>query len=348
MRTTTRTWHCERGMSLVEVLLTLTITLIISLGALSAYNQSRKAIAAGTVLAGTNQSLRASINLMSRDLIQTGRELPNGGIPTPSGAGSVAIKRPGIPGIDLTFPAAWGNVLPAICPGPNLGPTINGVASDIVQNMFADSNLPLNQYPLASILGDGSRMTVDARTAINDAATGLQPGDLIRFTNGLGDAIQTVTSVAGQNVYFAAGDVYGLNQRTAAAGTILQIRTPRSNPPAFPLTSATRVIMVTYYIDTTTVAGQFRLMRRVGFGTPRLIAQGIDNLQATYDIVDGTVNPTNQVEAVAPNSPVQIRKVNLVLAARSDVTMPQTKQLLRLSVSTQVSLRAMSFVDRYK
>jgi hypothetical protein len=106
--------------------------------------------------------------------------------------------------------------------------------------------------------------------------------------------------------------------------------------------------MVTYYIDTTTVAGQFRLMRRVGFGTPRLIAQGIDSLQATYDIVDGTVNPTNQVEAVAPNSPVQIRKVNLVLAARSDVTMPQTKQLLRLSVSTQVSLRAMSFVDRYK
>ena len=348
MRTTDRMWHSERGMSLVEVLLTLTITLIISLGALSAYNESRKAITAGTVLAGSNQNLRASINLMSRDLIQTGRELPNAGIPTPSGTGSVAIKRPGIPGTDLTIPAAWGNVLPAICPGPGLGPTISGVATDLVQNMFADGTLALNQYPLTSVLSDGSRMTVDARTNIKDAATGLRPGDQIWFTNAVGDAIQTVTRVSGQDVYFAAGDPtndpWGLNQRTAAAGTVLNIRTGTT----FPLTSATRVTMVTYYIDTTTVAGQFRLMRRVGFSTPRLIAMGIDNVQATYDIVDGTTNPTSRDDAVAPNTPVQIRKVNLFLAARSDVTLPQTRQLLRLSVSTQVSLRAMSFVDRYK
>jgi hypothetical protein len=334
----------ERGVSLVEMMVTLTVTLVIMAGAFRAYQDGRKAVTAGTTVADANQDLRSSVNLMSRDLIQTGREMPNGGIPTPFGVGAVATKRPGPPGTDLEFPAAWDGVLPAICPGAGLGPVINGVATDIVTNLFSDTTVALNQYPLASILADGSRMTVDARTNINDAVTGLRAGDLIWFTNGVGDAIQTVSSVVGQNVFFAANDPFRFNQRGAATGSIMQIR----SGGVFPPTSATRIIMVTYYIDTNTVPGQFRLTRQLGFGPPRLIALGIDNLQATYDIVDGTTNPTNQPEPVDPNTPVQIRKVNLFMAARSEFRLPQTQQLLRLSVATQVSLRAMSFVDRYE
>jgi prepilin-type N-terminal cleavage/methylation domain-containing protein len=344
----------ERGFSLIEVMVTLTITAIIMAGAFRAYLDGTDVVTTSTMLGDANQNLRSSINLISRDLIQTGRELPNGGIPFPSGVGALAIRRPGPPGQNLVFPVSFDGVLPSICPGPNLGPVIGGnpaaippipgIATDLVTTLFADATLDLNQFPLASIQADGSKMTVAAGTVINNAVTGLRPGDLIWFTNAVGDAIQTVSSVVGQDVFFAANDAFRFNQRGAASGTIMQIRTGAVFPP----TSATRVTMVTYYIDTVTVPGQFRLMRQVNFGNPQLIAPGIDNLQATYDIVDGTVNPTNQPDAVDPYNPVQIRKVNLYLAARSDARLPKSRQVLHLGVSTQISLRAMSFVDRYQ
>jgi hypothetical protein len=244
------------------------------------------------------------------------------------------------------LPADW-TTLPAICPGDSLGPRVNNVPTDIVSVLYADATLLLNEYPLTSILSDGSRMTVDSRTVLNDPRTGLRPGDLILFSNSVGNAIQTVTSVDGRNVYFAAAesiDVFRFNQRTAASGSILQIRSGTS----FPTTSATRVAMVTYYLDTTTAAGQFRLMRQEGFQPARLIGVGIENVQFTYDIVDGSTNPTNQVSALAPNSPSQIRKVNVFLASRSEQRLRQTGRQVRSSISTQVTLRSMSFMDRYR
>jgi len=221
------------------------------------------------------------------------------------------------------------------------------VATDLVTVLYADSTLALNEYPLSSILSDGSRMTVDSHTDISNAATGVAPGDLIMFTNALGNAIQTVTSISGQNVSFAAGntsDVFGFNQRSATSGSIMQIRSGST----FSTTSATRVTMVTYNIDATTAPGQVRLMRTEGFLTPRMVAMGIDNLQLTYDIVDGTTNPTNQVDAVSPYSPSQIRKINLFVSRRSEETFSQTRRRMRSSIATQVSLRSMSFMDRYR
>ena len=75
---------------------------------------------------------------------------------------------------------------------------------------------------------------------------------------------------------------------------------------------------------------------------------GVENLVITYDIVDEDTNPVNQVDAVAPNSPSQIRKVNLTLSGRSEQVFSQTRQYMRSSVATQVSLRSMSFRDQYR
>lgn len=336
----------ERGFGLAELLVSTALMLVVLAGAFKAFDDARRASDAGNMLADGNQNLRMAVVLMTRDAIQTGRELPNGGIPIPRGGGAAPIARPGPPGTNLTFPATW-TVLPSICPGPDAGPLLNGVRTDIVTVLFADATLPLNEYPLTSIASDGSRATVDARTSLADPRTGLRPGDLILFTNSVGNAIQTVTSVSSQIINFAAGDTndaFRFNQRTATSGTILQIRSGTS----FPTTSATRVTMVSYYVDAVTAPGQVRLMRREGFGTARLVGAGIENLQATYDIVDGTVNPTNQVDAVAPYSPSQIRKVNLFLARRSDQRSAQTGRPVRMSIATQVSLRSMSFQDRYR
>jgi prepilin-type N-terminal cleavage/methylation domain-containing protein len=335
----------ERGLSLVEVMVTLAITLVVLAGSFRTLEDARRATELTSLLADGNQNIRAAVTMITRDVMQTGRELPNAGIPVPSGSNFTAVKRPAPPSVTLTFPTAWG-VLPSICPGAGLGPTINNVASDIITVLYSDPALDLNQYPLAAVANDGTTMTVDARTPVSGTSTALQPGDLIWFTNAVGNAVQTVTGVNGQVVSFAnnASDTFGLNARTATAGTILKIRSGTTFPP----TSATRVLMVSYYLDSTTVPGQPRLMRRVGFNTPRIIGQFIDNLQATYDIVDGTTAITNQAEAVAPNTPSQIRKLNLFVSQTSQSQLSITRQLLRSSVATQVSLRSMSFVDRYR
>ena len=49
-----------------------------------------------------------------------------------------------------------------------------------------------------------------------------------------------------------------------------------------------------------------------------------------------------------PCSPNQIRKVNILLAGRSRIPMRGTQQFFRNRLVTQVSLRSLSFVDRYQ
>jgi prepilin-type N-terminal cleavage/methylation domain-containing protein len=339
-------WRDVHGFSLVEMLVTMTVTLIVMAGSFQAFNDARRTAETGVLIADGSQNLRSAVNQLTRDLLQAGRELPNAGIPIPSGFGSLPIQRPNPPGTAPAFPTAWA-VLPSVCPGSGLGPAVSGVETDVVTVLFGDPTLDLNEWPLTSILADGSRMTVDNRTQIGGATNGLRTGDLIWFSNGLGNAIQTVTRVEGQLVYFDENhpaDAYHMNQRGAAQGTIMQIRGGQTFPP----TSATRVLMVSYYLDTATAPGQLRLVRRVGFGPARVVGMGIENLQATYDIVDGTTNPTNQPDVVAPNTPSQVRKINLFLMTRSEALASLNRQTLRSGVATQVSLRSMSFVDRYQ
>ena len=84
----------------------------------------------------------------------------------------------------------------------------------------------------------------------------------------------------------------------------------------------------------------------------------VENLQITYDIADGVTNPANVrmteadlngTGACAPRScsPNQIRKVNLLLSGRSERPSRVSQQFFHNTLTTQVSLRSLAFVDRY-
>jgi len=282
-------------------------------------------------------------SLMVRDFIQIGQGIPRGGVPIPTGAGAAAIPRPAQAGAALTFPGAW-TTLPAVSPGPSLGPVVLGVATDVVTLMYADPTLSLNQYPLVSVAADGSSMTVDNRTSIT-GANGLKVGDVVLFTNPLGSAMQVVTQTNNnQTVNFGLNDALGLNQRGAAQGTIMNLQAGG----AFPPTTATRILIISYYLDTVTDPSLPRLQREVNGGVPLAIALGVENLQMTYDFVDGVTNPTNQEAIPAANSANQIRKINLFMSARSLDLDRHTTQFYRNSIATQVGLRSLSFMDRYR
>lgn len=334
-----------RGFTLIELMVSTAIVLIVLGGALTAFNNGLSVNDTATEIGDSSQNLRAGADLMVRDLLQAGAGIPTGGIPIPSGSGSTALNRPSPPGESDTFDDTLG-VLPAISPGAGIGPVVDGQTTDMITLLYADSTLPLNQTPLAAIAGDGSSMTVDAGTPITDTDTGIKVGDFIMFSNALGNALQMVTRVSGgQTVYFDAGDPMNLNQRGATAGTLLQLQ---SGPGSFPPTTATRIEMITFYVDPTTTPGTPRLVRQVGFGPALALAGVMEDLQISYNLVDGVTNPINIKAPTAPNTPSQIRMVNLHLGVRSSRQIRQLGDYLRTHLNTQVSLRNLAYVDRYQ
>jgi len=189
---------------------------------------------------------------------------------------------------------------------------------------------------------------------------------------GSSTALVQITAVDGvQTATFAASDSLNLNQTAPPNGTLnaLVSVAPADTCTAtnFQPTTATRIRMITYYVDSTTDPARPRLVRRVNNGSATTydnssgtaLAFDVENLQISYDLVDGVTNPSevkfNAADlagtgSCSPNpcSPNQIRKVNLLLSGRSRTPVRQTKQSLRNTLTTQVSLRSMSFIDRYR
>src|SRR5262249_45488656 len=119
-------------------------------------------------------------------------------------------------------------------------------------------------------------------------------------------------------------------------------------PGVYPPTTATRVNMISYYIDNVTDPTVPRLVRQINGGQPLAIALGAENLQFSFDFVDGVNNPANQKNVPNGNSANQIRKVNLFLSTRSSDRNPQTNDFFRNSMGTEVGLRSLSYVNRYQ
>jgi len=332
----------ELGFGLLEMLIGVGLTLVILATTMVALNDGVRMSNAAQAVSNMRHNGRNGLNLMTRDLIQTGQGIPTGGIPIPSGAGVTPIVRPG-PGA-LAYPA--GTVtLPALTPGQALGPVVNGRYTDVITLLYADQTLGLDEYPLAAIATDGSTITVNAATSITDADNGIAIGDLILFSNPLGHAIQLVTSLeSAGTIAFGATDSMNLNQRAAPAGSILQLQ---DAPGSFPTTTARRIWMITYFVDNTDTDAP-KLMRVVNNGTPRPIALDVEDVQFTFDLVDGYANPAGVDTPPAGNSPAQIRKVNLMLATRSRTRNRTTGRYQYQTLTTQVALRSLSFLDRFQ
>jgi hypothetical protein len=91
----------------------------------------------------------------------------------------------------------------------------------------------------------------------------------------------------------------------------------------------------------------------------RTVAFEVENLQISYDLVDGANSITN-VRMVAadlvaggacgtnPCTPNLIRKVNLSVLGRSPNRLTGTNQAYRNTLNTQVSLRSLALKDRYR
>ncbi len=409
----------QSGFTLVELLVTMSITTVILGATMSAMTHAINATDLAIQLTSMNNSLRTSMDVMVRDMLQVGQGLPSGNvvlIPTLAGStpirlpspnpnpaitnylGAVGINPSVLPKLSTTPPLAGGGPpsLSAVLPGPGLGPVINGVATDMIVTIAGDSSfdnvrLSCNTAPnvqcLTALATAGTSMTVwnapspRGANITNGGADDIHVGDLIMLTRGASSALVQVTSVVGQTVNFVAGDSMNLNQQGAADGTVRELASgdnpgnlnpspnrdiytplvPLPNPAPEPViaTDASRIRMISYYIDAVTDPKRPRLVRRINNGAATAVAFDVENLSISYDLVDGVTNPANvrmtQADlagtgACAPSacSPNMIRKINIMLSARSKSKLKGSGQHLRNRLLTQVSFRSLAFVDKYK
>ena len=353
-----RTTNSESGFTIVELIVASMITLTVIGIALTTFSNAMALNEATTQIADSNQNLRAGTNILVRDLLQAGRNIPTGGISIPSGAGSVSIYRPSPPSTSYTFNNTTETALSAITTGQGLGPVINGKSTDLVTILMDDSVLgeltPVKKWnaagPDPKIAQDGTSLNVGNRLDwLNGNPTegvpAIQKGDLFFFSNASGTTIQTVTKIQTPIIYFEANDPFRFNQKSATGGSI--------TPILGSTMSIRRLLMLTYYVHIDSSETP-RLMRAVNMFTPQALAGVIEDLTLSYDLVDGVYNPTNvktlpftSVQGVT-YSGNQIRKVNLHVGVRAEEKSTTQQDYIRNHLSTIVDLRNLAYVDRYK
>jgi hypothetical protein len=301
---------------------------------------------------------------MVRDFMQVGSGLPaSHTLGIPNGTGALPVRIPGPPA-SAFLTAATDLTLPAVMPLARLGPTVEGEQTDVVMVLMAD-----NAFLDVGLTGvAATSVVVEAGTDLNAGPDRVTPGQLMMISKGSVNTLVQVTDVdlASRRLTFADGDSLRLNQSGAEAGTLaaLNAEAPVNDPAA---TRISRVRMITYYIDADTDPMHPRLVRRINNGDPFVfdnrkgtaVALDAVDLQFAYDISNGTNNPGG-VEMVAadlsgsgacspvPCGPTQIRKVNVALKGRSQNKVPPRLVFMYNTLESQVSLRAMAFVDRYR
>ncbi len=358
----------EHGFTLTELLISTAIMLMLTGAALTTFQNGIMVNDTASQLADANQNLRAGMNQMIKDIMQAGRIIGPEGVPVPTGGGATPIQRPAPPGTTMTFNLATTTNLPDITTGYQLGPAVNGTQTDTVTLITVDAFMPPIETPPTGVIDPnegtldpaGGFVTLPATSIwltgdpVNDTPA-MNVGDLVLFKNPRGMALQTVTRKDSTHIYFDANDWFNFNQRNAPQGTVMQIKdTASTTTPWIEKTTLFRLLMMTYYVDNVTTPSAPRLVRVLNHFTPQALAGVVEDLDLTYDLVDGTNNPaeipslpyTDTTAGVTYNSN-QIRKVNIHVGVRSEMISRPTQDYVRNHISTSVDVRSLASVDRY-
>lgn len=367
------------GFTLLEMLISLFLGIIVLGSAVQLFSHAVNGTFLVTQRAEMQQSGRAAVGLLIKDISLAGAGLPTGGIQLPTATGTnpkygcdgTKCYVSGVSPAGIAYP---NNHLYGVVPGYRLGLPMSagGTATDVITIAYSDNTFALNQYTVTGFGANGTSIVMGATPTgvppLSDSAVGIKVGDLLMIQNDKGAAIGEVTGLAGNTINFADLDPLRINQSTAASGNIASVSRNSTLPgPAItPLTAAqlaattvTRIWAITYYLDIPVGPDGIRytaddlaprLMRQVNGQAAAPVADNIADLQFTFDIHDDTggSSTANLVDAglSSGKSPNQIRKVNIAsMAARSQ--MKGAKGYQGLDLATSVSVRSMSFRDRY-
>lgn len=355
----------KKGFTLLELLVAMAVGLVILGAAVGIFTKGMDAVNRVTTRADMQANVRVGFNELSRDLYRAGTGIPFGGIPIPSASTGGTNPQYACDGGQCYLPGnnkLTQGTLFAVTPGNNVGPT-STETTDAITISYIDPTLNWTAYPTSTITSTNPiTVTMPAATtpALNDPAFGLNVGDVFMLSNSNGQALGVVTgfNAPAKTITFATGDPLNINQPAAPAGNIPSIATVGTNPKTYPLTTLSRVIMATYFIQQVVGADglpDFRLMRQIGARTPQPLAEHIQDLKFFYDLWSdntGTLTvgspdciPTG---AVPPTpAPGLIRKVSIRIAVRS-IRADKFRVYDNMTYTSSIGPRNLSFHDRYK
>jgi prepilin-type N-terminal cleavage/methylation domain-containing protein len=312
--------NSSRGFSLIELLVALAVGALVVGAAVKLFSQGVAATFVVSQRAQMQQDLRASSDLLLKDISLAGAGLPSAtGIALPQSATkplygyapSCAAKNNCAPGNGIAYPCTSFGANPCnptlygLIPGFQLGiqPPGSPNKTDVITVVYTDTVFALPCYTIQSITAVSVTVQLPAALpstciltapllapqAVNAPAVGLVPGDLVLMQSTVAGnsatAVGEVTNVTanGGNNYtiaFAAGDPLNLNQPAAASGDLAQLVCAA---PACPATAtATRIFAITYYL------WMMPDPLGVGAGTPTLMRQV--NGQTPVPVQEGVVN----------------------------------------------------------
>lgn len=363
--TTTRTsFASESGYSMLELLISMTLLTVIMGATLGGLSDIMKGNETVMMISSTNNTLRGGMDLMVRDLLQVGSGLPaSHTVSIPSGPGATAVRLPGPPGTAFMTSVADLS-LPAVMPRPGQGPSVDGVATDVLAMLMADNAFLDVRLTAVS----ATSVDIAPGVTLDSGPDRVTPGQLMMISKGSLTTLVQVTAVnaGARRLSFDSGDSLGLNQPAATSGSLAALNAAEpANAPANTIIS--RVRLITYYVDTSHNPERPRLVRRINNGHPTTfdntlgttVAFDVPDLQFSFDISNGTGNPGN-VEMTAadlggsgacapdPCGATQIRKVNVEATGRSQNRLPPANTYFHNTLKSQVSLRGMAFVDKYR
>jgi prepilin-type N-terminal cleavage/methylation domain-containing protein len=332
----------ERGFSLIEIMTALAITMVVLSLTFKSFADALKVDDAMKLMTEVDQNLQAASTYMIKDMIDTGRNWPTGGIPLPSGTGAVAVVRPGT-AADATAGYPTTSLVPII-PGDGLGPTVGGASNtDTITVCFMDGIMGVMDVTSLTKTGTTVTMVLANTVTMNTRPENtIAVGDLFYIVNGSAKVLQRVTAVDAttRTLTFAAGDSMQINQPCAAGGNANALLGLTDN-------KTQRVMMVTYFIAVT--SGVPMLMRQSNNIAASAVALGINNLQLSYNAVTGTNTNSTALTTTIFNTytPYQIDQAQIALSARSDRVLRMSNRYVSNDMVTQVGFRSLSTKQDY-
>ena len=305
---------------MIELLMSLAVgTLVVGM-AVKLFSQGLGATFVVSQRAEMQQDLRASSDLLIKDISLAGAGLPSAtGIALPvSGTKPIYGYAPScagvnncVPGNGIAYPCTSAGASPCdptlygLIPGYQMGitPPSTPNKSDVITVVYTDTVLALPCYTITTITSTTVVLTLPgvlpsscilpsplvAPQAVNAPAVGLVAGDVIMVQSTVGGnsaiAIGEVTGVTQNSgttytVTFAANDPLLLNQPAATAGDLAQLVCAGAACPT--TATATRIYVITYYL------WMLPDPLGVGPGTPTLMRQV--NGQTPVPVEENVVN----------------------------------------------------------
>lgn len=340
--------NSERGFSVVELIVGITVMLIITGAVFALMRDSVKTNKTSMELTDTQQGARAAQEYINRDLMNAGDGLNSiSNIRVPRNFVTTYLARspvtdPGTPGFINLALITSDNDVPANTVVAGTAPTATVRSSPFLTDRITILQVDQSFVPITLNAADINPATGVVRVSAMDIDR-FRVGEVYFFTSAVGGVFATITDRLGvgtptPSLVFAA-DSLGLNS-TGAGGQLGFVSAGATVP-----TSLSRMRMIHYYTNT-----NGHLMRRV-FGVRNapffdsMIAEHVVSLQFRYflnmrDAGGNVVQPRTQL--TTSQQQVETRQVETTLTVETAHAL-HDGQPHRVSTTTSTSVRNMQF-----